>query len=65
MILFCILLLAGLHDLCLLREPGSAPVEVWNPANVGDEIQTSQGGGRPSLETSQGDEKDWEISECV
>ena len=55
----------GLHDVRLLREPGSAPLEVWDSADVRDEIQTSQGGRRPPLEASQGDEKDWEVSECV
>ena len=60
-----IITLLGLHDVCLLREPGPAPLEVWDTADVRDEVQTSEGGGRPPLETSQGDEKDGEISECV
>ena len=64
-IIYCYHGMPGLHDVCLLREPGPAPLEVWDSADVRDEIQTSQGGRRPPLEASQGDEKDWEVSECV
>ena len=60
-----LLSIEGFDDVCLLRQPSSPPLEVRHSAHVGDEIQTSQGGGRSAPEASQGDEKDWKISECL
>ena len=66
MILSGILLsIEGFDDVCLLRQPCSPPLEVRHSAHVGDEIQTSEGGGGSSIKTSQGDEEDWKISECI